>query len=313
MKIAVIGHLCLDVIDHPDGHATQSYGGIFFSIATLANLLRPQDTVLPIFGMGRDEHDDLIERLKIYPNVDPSSIYRFNGTTNRVHLTYRTQDERIECSRHIAEPIPWKRIRPSLANVDMILVNMISGFDITLETLDEIRMEMREDRVPIYLDLHSLSLGIREDCTRFHRPLEAWRRWAFMLHGLQMNEQEAAVITAEQLDEASLARHVLSLSTKALVITRGAHGCTAFIDESKRIRRIDEEGIEPERAVDPTGCGDVFAAAYCTHYLRSHDIVGSVQFANRIAAFKARQSGSTDIDSLANYRSEVLQPAGGDS
>lgn len=313
MKIAVIGHLCLDVIDHPDGRTTQSYGGIFFSVAALANLLRPQDTVLPVFGVGKEEYDELIARVKVYPNVDPSFIYRFNAPTNRVHLTYLTSDERVECSRHIAEPILWKRIRPAVANIDMMLINMISGFDLALETLDEIRMEVREDRVPIYLDLHSLSLGIREDCTRFHRPLETWRRWAFMLHGLQMNGEEAAVITAEHVDESSLARHVLSLGTKAMIITRGPHGCTAFIDENKRMRRIDEEGIEPEKAVDPTGCGDVFAAAYCAHYLRSHDIVESVQFANRIGAFKARQSGSTEIDALVNYRSEVLQPAGGGS
>ena len=273
MKVAVIGHLCLDAIEHPDGQTTQSYGGIFFSVAALANLLRAQDTVVPIFGVGKDEYDEFIDRLKLYPNVDSSSIYRFNAPTNRVHLMYRTGDERIECSKHIAEPIPWKRIRPSLANVDMILINMISGFELSLETLDELRMEVREDKVPIYMDLHSLTLGIHEYCTRYHRPVEAWRRWSFMLHGIQMNEEEAAVVAAERPDESSLARHILSLSTKVMVITRGARGCTAYIDERKRIRRIDEEGIEPQKAVDPTGCGDVFAAAYCAHYVRSHEIV----------------------------------------
>src|SRR4051812_21958003 len=48
MTITVIGHLCLDVIDHADGTQTHSHGGIFFSLATLANLLGEKDTIYPV-------------------------------------------------------------------------------------------------------------------------------------------------------------------------------------------------------------------------------------------------------------------------
>jgi len=301
MKIAVIGHLCLDCIRHADGRETRSYGGIFFSVATLANLLGPAETVMPVFGVGKADYEELIERLKSYPNVDTSGVYRFGGPTNHVELMYSSLEQRVERSQNIAEPIPMKKIRPFLT-ADMILVNMISGFDITIETLDEIRMDARDAHTPMYLDVHSLTLGIEADFTRFHRPVELWRRWLFMLHAVQMNDEEAAILTAERLDEAALARHTLALNTKALLITRGARGCTAFIDDRKHVGRTDIEAVAPADALDPTGCGDVFAAAYCARYMSSRDVLTSVRFANTVAGFKAHLSGSEHIDALARFR-----------
>ncbi|TAK57900.1 MAG: carbohydrate kinase family protein [Bacteroidetes bacterium] len=301
MNITVIGHLCLDVIHHHDGTETQSYGGIFFSVATLASVLGEKDAVLPVFGVGDKEYDEFVERLKQYPNVDTSGIYKFSGPTNQVHLYYRDGAERIECSKHISDPIPWKKIKPRL-NTDMVLLNMISGFDVTLETLDEIRLAIRDERIPFYMDVHSLSLGIKEDFTRFRRPLEAWRRWLFMLHGVQMNEQEAAGLTTESFEEITLAKQILALNTKVLVLTRGEQGYSAFIDDRKHILKAEEAGVDAGLARDSTGCGDVFAAAYCAKYVHSKNIQESLEFANRVAAAKARYPGSVEIDRLNEFR-----------
>jgi sugar/nucleoside kinase (ribokinase family) len=305
-SITVIGHLCLDVIHHPDGKETRGWGGIFFSVATLANLCSAKDTIYPVFGVGKEDYDNLIERLSRYPNVDVSGIYKMNAPTNQVSIQYQDKSERIECSKFISEPIPIKKIRPKL-NVDMILINMISGFDITLETLDEIRMEVREKHTPVYMDVHSLTLGIKEDFTRFHRPVETWRRWLFMIHAAQMNEDEARILTAEKLDEESLAKHTLALNTKVLNLTRGERGCTTFIDEHKHLHRSDLPAVPVTGHVDPTGCGDVFAAAYCAHYAANEDITKAVEFANRVASCKAGMNGSGEIDKLSSITlSETL-------
>jgi len=301
MKIAVIGHLCLDVIHLSDGAETNGYGGIFFSVAALANLLPSNDTVAPVFGVGKDDYDALVDRLQRYPNVNTEGIFRFTGPTNQVHLYYMDKCERMERSKHISEPIPLKKIRPHL-DADMILLNMISGFDVTLETLDEIRMEVRERHTPIYVDVHSLTLGVNDDFTRYHRPAEAWRRWLFMIHAAQMNEDEAAALSSEKLDEIALAKHTLALNTKVLNITRGGRGCTTFVDEHKHLRRYDIGGVEVQGTIDPTGCGDVFAAAYCGNYMKTNDILASAQFANRVAAGKAGLQGTEHIDNLSSFR-----------
>ena len=303
MKITVIGHLCLDVIQRADGSESEGYGGIFYAVAALANLLKARDVVQPVFGVGGGEYDAVLERLKAYPNVDVSGIYRFSGPTNSVRLMYDDRQQRIECSKNVAEPVPWKKIRPSM-ETDMVLVNMISGSDIALETLDEIRMAVRESHVPIYLDVHCLALGFREDHTRYYRPLEEWRRWLFMLHAVQANEQEAHSLTPDGLDEPALANQLLALGTKMLIVTRGPGGCSAFVDEHKRTKRFDVEGIPAGPEAEPTGCGDVFGAAYCARFLHSKNIAASVEFANRVAAYKAKSSGPSGIDLLASFRQE---------
>lgn len=301
MTLTIIGHFCLDLIHHADENEVRSYGGIFFSIAAAANVLAATDRVRPVFGVGRAEYDELIERLSTYSNVDTSGVFKTPGPTNQVHLMYGDDTRRVECSRHIADPVPWKRIKSAL-DTDMVLINMISGFDVTLETLDEIRMAIRDEHIPIAMDVHSLTLGIREDGTRYHRPVTDWRRWLFMLDAVQMNDEEAAILSAERPDEATLARHILSLNTKACIVTKGSKGCTVYVDDRKRFLQHDIEPVAETRAVDPTGCGDVFAATYCSSYMKTRDILKSAAFANLVAARKVEIPGSVGIDKLSEFR-----------
>jgi len=297
----------MDVIRHPDNSITQSYGGIFFSMAALANLL-PQDvTIQPVFGINKNDYEPLIERLKEYPNIDTDGIFKFAAPTNSVHLIYDGVDTRTEASRNIAEPIPYKRIKPYL-DADMIFVNMISGFDLALDTLDELRMDVRDKKVPVYLDLHSTTLGVNPDNTRFRKSLDAWRRWLFWLHAVQMNNEEAAHLTQEGFDRPTLAKHVLALNTHAMLVTLGPDGYEVYEDHHKVIQMTRGEGILIKKAVDATGCGDTFGAAYCSHYMLTQDVVSSAAFANRAAAEKAGQAGSLSINELSKLRLEHSAP-----
>lgn len=317
MNITVVGHLCLDVIHHPPTHlqsdaapkpgdVTQSYGGIFFSVAAIANLVPAGTTIYPIFGVGKNDHTAVLERLTVYSNVDTSGIFKTEKPTNEVHLYYSDHQRRTECSKHIADPIPFKRIKPYL-DTNMILVNMVSGFDLTLETLDQVRLYVRETHIPVYLDVHSLTLGINEDFTRFRRPLIDWRRWLFWLHAVQMNEEEREGLTVEKFTEEYFAKQTTALNTRVLIVTRGANGCTAYVDERKHITRHDVPGVPVERTVDATGCGDVFGAAYCAKYVATIDILQSLEFACMVAAFKASSAGSVEIDRLEQFRIERSQ------
>lgn len=301
MNITLIGHICHDVIHHPDGTESQGYGGVYYSLTTLAAVADNNTAILPVFGIGAKDYDAFIEHLKIYPNVDASGIFKINGATNKVNLFYSNKQNRIECSENIAPGIPFKKIK-SYLDTNIILVNMVSGFDIALETLDEIRMTAREEKIPIYMDIHSLSLGINEDGKRYRRPLMNWRRWLFMLHAVQMNEEEAQGITIEKYAEENFTKQITALNTDNVIITRGSNGCSLYHDEHKQIQRYDCAGENIDRAVDSTGCGDVFAAAYCAKYIRSRDVVESVKFANNVAAFKASLKGNESINEMSKFR-----------
>ena len=302
MTITVLGHLCIDTIpgDKSGGEvpAQDQFGGILYSVSALANLMPDSDEVVPVFGVGEEDHDRLMEFLSGYPNVETKGIYKLTTPTNRVHLFYEADGQRrIECSRHISDPIPFERVKPFL-NVDGVLVNMISGQDIALATLDAIRMETRDRHIPIHLDIHSLSQGIGPEGTRFRRPVIDWRRWCFMLHSIQMSEEEAAGLTSERYDETQLTNQLMPLMVESLLITRGWRGVTLIRQEHKVLTRHDIPGARQGEAPHPTGCGDVFGAAYLYMYVKTKDPVAAARFANRAAAWKAGVNGPGALKGL---------------
>lgn len=297
MNFLVVGHLCLDVIHPKDGEEVRGYGGIYYAVATLAALAEPTDRVIPVFGVNKADYVPLIEHLSLFPNVDTSAVFKHDEPTNTVHLYYKDAAQRIECSKNIAQPIPYEKIRRRLA-VDGVLVNMISGFDITVDTLDHIRMAIRSQNIPLHFDYHSLTLGINENYERFRRPVSDWRRWVFMTDIVQMNEEEVGGLSVEKLTEEQTVGHLLTLSVKGVVITRGERGATVYYNHHKRVARNDIEGVNVHTVRDVTGCGDVFGAAFHYEFTKTSDLLASAQFANRIAARKAQLAGSDSLSLL---------------
>jgi sugar/nucleoside kinase (ribokinase family) len=298
MKFLVIGHLCHDVIHPVDEPEVSSYGGIYYSVATLAALLDHSDRVIPVFGVNTKDYDPLIKHFKErFPNVDTSGVFTFDEPTNNVHLFYKDKQTRIECSKDIAKPIPFERIKNFL-KVDGILVNMISGFDIKLETMDEIRLAVREKDIPIHFDFHSLTLGIHENFERYRRPISDWRRWVFMTDTVQLNEEEIAGLPLEPSTEAQTVGHLLTLSVKGLTVTRGERGVSVFSNQHKKVIRKDIDGLPIERSRDSTGCGDVFGAAFHLYFVKTKDLVAAATIANKVAAQKAQMVGTASIQNL---------------
>jgi adenosine kinase len=301
MKFLVVGHLCLDVVHPVDGSEVQGYGGIYYSLVTLASLLDSTDAVLPVFGVNKADYPELIEHLHRFPNIDTSGIFKFDEPTNRVHLYYQDTQTRIECSRDIARPIPYEKIRRRLA-VDGVLINMISGFDITIETLDHIRMTIRSHNIPIHFDYHSLTLGVNPNFERFRRPLSDWRRWAFMADTVQLNEEEIAGLSIERMTEPQTVGHLLTLGVKGVVLTRGERGASLFYNDHKHVVQKDLVGINAEQVRDTTGCGDVFGAAFHLQYVRTRDLLGATQFANHLAGARTRFVGTEGLETLKDIQ-----------
>ncbi len=299
MNIAVIGHLCIDQL-HLAGeeHPREQLGGIAYSLATLSNLMSGNDRIFPIFPVGEAEDGMVQEFFRSYPTIDASGVYKTERPTNRVMLFYNQNGEsRTECSKHIADPIPSSRIKPFLDS-DAVLINMVSGFDITLETLDWIRMMARENETPIHFDFHSLALGVDDRATRFRRPLSDWRRWCFFLNSIQLSEEEAAGLTTERYDETNLINQLMSLMVNTLVITRGARGLTLVTQAKKKLTRQEIPGSQAGEVVDPTGCGDVFGAAFLYFFVRNKNALQAAQVANRAAALNATVRGAPALDLL---------------
>jgi len=93
-------------------------------------------------------------------------------------------------------------------------------------------------------------------------------------------------------------------AARVLVVTEGAAGARLFWHgDSRRFRppSVDE--------VDPTGAGDVFAAAFFVRLLNTRDPWEAARFANRMAAVSVTRpglQGVPTVDEAKNCLVEVL-------
>jgi sugar/nucleoside kinase (ribokinase family) len=102
------------------------------------------------------------------------------------------------------------------------------------------------------------------------------RNWSAAPEVLPM--AEAVILSEEDLVATAIIEDLCRWS-KLLVLTQGSRGCTVFFRND--VRRIP---TKPVRDVDPTGAGDIFAAAFL---IRLHQTGGNpweaARFANKIA------------------------------
>ncbi len=315
MNILVIGHLCYDEIHMPENEAVTGFGGIYYPVATLAAVAGEGHKIVSVFGVGEDRKGELFARLSGFPGVSTEGIFTLNGHTNTVKLFYGGDRERIECSEQIAPPIPVDAVQPYVKRADAILINMVSGFDITFDMLYMINEEKSSRKVPVYFDIHSMTLGVDENNQRFRRPVMDWRRWVFHTNIVQMNEREAATLTVERLTEEQLAKIMMTLGPAAMLVTRGERGARVYQADKKKVIETEIPGIKVPPGgnhsaktlqPDPTGCGDVFGAAFIFHYAKTGDTIASAHFANRVAARKVTLQGSGELHRLSD---ELLDEA----
>lgn len=88
-----------------------------------------------------------------------------------------------------------------------------------------------------------------------------------------------------------------SLRVPLLLATDGRDGATLFKRGSMR-----HFPAYAAREVDPTGAGDVFAAAFLAHYYRSGDASAATDFANCAASLSIEHPGTTGIPTLARIQ-----------
>jgi sugar/nucleoside kinase (ribokinase family) len=124
---------------------------------------------------------------------------------------------------------------------------------------------------------------VNERHERFRRPLADWRRWAFMIDTIQLNEEEIAGLTVETMEEERAVGHILMLGVKGVLITRGARGVSVYLNEQKKVVRTDLAAPAVDPAGSPVGRGDMFGAAFLYHYVKNHNVLAAAESAQASA------------------------------
>ena len=239
---------------------------------------------------------------------------------NRVELRYYSDERRSERLSGGVPPWNWLGLKPLLADLDALYINMISGFELELETAQLIRQHYRG---PIYCDLHSLMLSVQPTGFRAPRPLENTAAWCACFDLLQVNEDEAALMAPDPM---ALAATAFGNGIRSLVVTLGSRGVVYFaapgfdaLSDLVRQPLASAPAIGPVRtallaaepargtvdAGDPTGCGDVWGATYFSRLAAGDKLSDAMRAAMRAAARNVEHRGATG---LAHYLRGELSP-----
>jgi adenosine kinase len=298
IKIAVIGTINRDTIVFPGGRRTESFGGILYNLSALSGLGREDLEIYPVCNVGYDVHHRVREILGGYDNVKLDGVKEVRRKNNHARLLIDEEGERHEVLKNRVPVLAFSRVKP-LLDSDAILVNFISGSDISLTTLKRIR---KKTSALIFMDVHSLTLGVRRDGRRFLRRPRNWLEYVKQADLVQANLAEWSVLARKDLTSSTdlrhFASHVLSQGPKALLLTNGREGAVMVHTHGKTCPLIKVRGIRVRAFKDATGAGDAFSAGFLVCYLRSRNLARSLDFANRVAAETCKISGVEQVAGL---------------
>jgi sugar/nucleoside kinase (ribokinase family) len=306
--IGIVGTFIRDTIVPLSGEPVESIGGLYHTSAYLAQLSLGKQEVRVVCNLGDDFYDVVCDALGRFSNFRLHAVKRIPMINTQVRLIYRSPETRDEITSAPVPPITETEIGP-LLDCDAVLINLITGRDIELSALQALRERSRKNGTLIYLDLHSLVLGIDAKGKRYYRNVSAWRQWLGAVDIVQMNEREAATVagfddTFDLKDLEALGRQIVDAGQGGMSIcniTLGSNGSLLIYRDGGNIRRVHCPPQPISNVVDIIGCGDAFGAAFITSYVENRDPAAAARFANRVAGLNCTFMGSLTAQRFEQY------------
>lgn len=312
-RVGVIGSFVWDVIHgrDPRDAPVEEWGGITYALGGLEAALPTDWEFVPILKVGSDlaqSARQFVANLeRAAPDAAPIEVPHPN---NRVVMHYQSDERRCE---HLSGGVPgwsWLGLKPLLVNLDALYINLISGFELDLETAQLIRQHFRG---PIYCDIHSLLLAVQPNGLRTLQPLANPAAWCRCFDLIQVNEDEMRMMSSGPTELAAIA---MAEGVSSITITLGNRGVVYFaspgFERLSDVRRPTlgpasgpiRTGQVPARPTrhagpgDPTGCGDVWGATYFSRLLAGDKLETAIDRAMDAAARNVDHRGATG---LADY------------
>lgn len=287
MKILLIGH---SIIDHfvESGKEIVKPGGIFYSVVGILSVKKESDNIFLLTGMNRN-YFNLFE--KTYSKINLGYVIDLDEMPE-VFLKVYEDKEREEIYKNLSTSLSIEKIK-NWSQFDGILINMITGFDITIEQLNIIRSNYNGI---IYFDVHTLSRGVNENLKREFRPIPRINEWLINIDILQCNESELTTIFSDESEEV-VAKKIIENGPNILIVTKGNKGAKIFFKE-KDIIQSYYLPAEEVNVINKIGCGDIFGAVFFYVYLSTKDFYKSLKLAAKVASISVSSNIIEKIDEL---------------
>ncbi len=285
-KILLIGHSVLDRIYYKS-KLQEKPGGIFHTANTLVSIANSGDEVYLITHTSKKSYkyfSEIYDKVRLEFSETKSEI----PTVTLNLYDYKERDEKYSRGTekiNLSAKIDYTQF-------DIILVNMISGFDITHEDL---KMLKEKSSCEIYFDIHTLSRGIDVKGNRVFRIIPEIEKWLNSIDVLQMNESEAKTLWGINSESENINK-LLEVGVEKVIITKGKNGVTLYNKGVKQhFKAIKTDSI------NFVGCGDSFGAAFCYHYSKNKELNSAVDFANLVAGIITSYNSQNKFKKLKTY------------
>jgi hypothetical protein len=280
----------------------QSLGGIYYTLIYLSSIFPETWQIIPITYIGHDIYQQVSKFVDQQTNISHAGLIKYNGRNNFVILKYRSKNERIEFSKNPFPPIPFEYIKGHL-NCDLIVINMISGWDIGFSTLQKIRNIFSGI---IYLDIHSYLLGRKRNGERYFRKPGDFKEWFDLVDYIQFNASEFKLLNSENLSLKDFYKKYCFSKEKLFNLTLGENGSKSVYWNQNAIKIIAKKAVKTINVKDPTGCGDAFLAGFVFGILTKRGINKSIELANNVAGINCEYFGAPEIHSLKLRLKNIL-------
>ena len=293
MNFLVIGHSVVDKIKEERCISTKP-GGIFYTVVSLLGQKSFDDNLFLCSSIDK-ESGELFEAA--YNQIERDFITAVDSIPT-VELVVNKTGERNETYSKIGSNL---KLPSDLRRFDGILINMITGYDISLSQMKQLRKDFKG---LIYFDVHTLSRGVDDNMNRVFRRIEAFNEWAECVDILQANESELMTLS-HNTSEADILNELFSYGIKQIIITKAEKGATVYFNSGIEIKRIHKDAIRVN-AKNKIGCGDVFGAVYFYNYIKNKNVTLALEQANLFAGVATTLSSTEEFLNLKRYANEWI-------
>ncbi|MCI0511975.1 PfkB family carbohydrate kinase [candidate division KSB1 bacterium] len=302
MKIAVIGSVIRDYIEPYQSPPVESFGGIFYTILILSQLLDEDAEIYPICFTGADCDQQIREKLTPYSNIKLDGLQPLPQMHTAHHIIYQDQETRAEIETQPLPPLSRANIQLAFS-CDALIINFITGRDLSFDAyqyLGAMALPL------IYVDFHSLALAKDAQGQSFYRRPADWVDWVRPARILQMNQMEAMTLgdlTSDWTNPAYgvFGETILNYGVQIFNITLGSQGSLLFYRQDREVITQKIPGYPVSKVRDVTGCGDAFASGFIVDYFKKRDVGHAVAFANAIAALKTQFIGTENLYQIQKW------------
>ncbi len=291
MNLLVFGHSVIDKINYGKGKLVKP-GGIFYTTAALVNITESGDNIYVCTTIDRI-NEKLF--LPVFKKIKPNYI-SYSANIPIVKLNIYDNKERAETYENVSGNLQFNI--SNLNRFDGILINMVTGFDLSLKQIKEIRKNYNGI---IYFDVHTFSRGLDSEMKRNFRKITDFKEWAKCVDIIQANELEVKTLSSKTAEE-EIARELIDYGVKQIIVTKGNKGVKIYFSKNKFLSSEEMPALDV-KPVNKVGCGDVFGAVYFYNYIRNKNLIEALTRAN-IAA--GTSTTYIDINDYLNLKADVL-------